>query len=226
MDESTGAPPSTVDSAGYPKKRARTRQRLIRAGMRALAGTGPDSVTIAQVASLAGTAPGTFYNHFSSVAELIDEIAENLGSGVEIATEALEVVEHDPAARVAIGTLQLLELAEHDQVASAAFVALVAVLPDFRARVRGIVGRAISDGVQNGRFDVEPGAAPLNAVLGTSLQSMRSRALGEATALDHPQVVRLVLRVLGVSEDNIPVVVERAQKIVSAEAQVQHGTLQ
>jgi AcrR family transcriptional regulator len=205
-------------SAGYPKKRARTRQRLIRAGMKALADTGPDSVTIAQVAGLAGTAPGTFYNHFSSVSELIAEIADTLGSGVEIATDALEVVEHDPAARVAIGTLQLLDMAEHDQVASSAFVALVAVLPDFRARVRGVVGRAIADGVQNGRFDVEPGAAPLNAVLGTSLQSMRSRTLGEATALDHPQVVRLVLRVLGVAEDNIATVVARAQEIVAASA--------
>jgi AcrR family transcriptional regulator len=210
------APKKAQDAGvtGYPKKRARTRRALLRAGMQALATNGPDSVTVSQITGLAGTAPGTFYNHFASVAELIDEASDSLGQAVAIATEALEAVEHDPAARVAIGTLQLLELAEQDEVAASAFVALAAALPEFRSRVRGIVGRAISDGVRVGRFRVEPGAAPVNAVLGTSMQSMRSRRLGEATAQDQRPVVELVLRLLGLPEDEITVVRRRAEDVV------------
>ncbi|MGF1595811.1 MAG: TetR/AcrR family transcriptional regulator [Acidimicrobiales bacterium] len=202
---------------GYPKKRARTRQRLLRAGLEALGSSGPDGLTVGQLSVLAGTSQGTFYNHFGSIPELVAEAADHLGQGVEIATDALEAVEHDPAARVAIGTLQLLRLAEDDRVASAAFVTLAAVLPDFRARVRSVVRRAIEDGVRAGRFTVEPGEAPVNAVLGTSLQSMRSRTLGESVSSEQTAVASLILRALGLDPGEIPTVVERAAQIVAAD---------
>ena len=205
-----------LETDGYPRKRARTRLLLLRAGLQALSSTGPDALTVGQLTGLAGTSTGTFYNHFTCLADLVAEVAEHLGRGVEIANDALESVEHDPAARVAIGTLQLLQLAEEDPVASAAFVALVGVLPDFRQRVRSIVRRAIEDGTRVGRFDVQPGEAPVNAVLGTSLQSMRSRVLGETTEDDQEAAVRLVLRMLGISAEEVPDVVVRARELVSA----------
>ncbi len=207
---------ATPAGDGYPRKRARTRLLLLRAGLQALASTGPDSLTVAQLTTLAGTSAGTFYNHFSSVSELVAEVAEHLGQGVEIATGVLESIEHDPAARVAIGTLQLLDLAEDDPIASAAFVAMVGVLPDFRVRVRSIVRRALEDGVRVGRFDVAPGEAPVNAVLGTSLQSMRSRVLGESTRTEQEAVVALLLRMLGLAAGDVGTVVTRSQEVVSA----------
>lgn len=192
---------STPDSnRGYPAKRARTQAGLRRAGMQALGTTGPAAVTVGQVAKLAGTSSATFYNHFGSVADLLSDITEELGAGVAIKGEAFARSAHDPAVRVAIGTLQLLELADQDPVASAAFVTLAGALPEFRTRIRSIVGRAIAAGVDQGRFAVSTGAAPVNAVLGTTLQSMRSRVLGEATTGDRDEVVRSVLRVLGLSE--------------------------
>ncbi len=179
--------------------------------MEAIAAVGPNGLTIGDIADRAGVAPGTFYNHFPGLDDLVDEIAEQLGSGVEIAQSALDAIEGDPATRVALGALQLLDMAESDQVAAYAFVTLVAAKPDFRGRVRAIVGRAIADGVEAGRFDVAAGPAATNAVLGTILQSMRSRILEESEPAEAHAVTELVLRVLGVPRNRIPPIIRKAQ---------------
>ncbi len=198
------------EEAGYPKKRARTRASLRAAGMKVIARSGPDGVTVGEVVKLAGVAQGTLYNHFPSVSDLIDEIAEHLGTGVEIARDALDAVESDPAGRVAIGLLQFLDLAHRDPDAGAAFVALTRAKPDFRARVRAIISSTIAEGAAAGRFDVGGGPEPTNMVLGAGLQSIRAVVLKEADISSGPAVCRLVLRGLGVPESEITGVVDRA----------------
>ncbi len=178
--------------------------------MEVVASHGPAAATVGEIVQIAGVAQGTFYNHFQSLDELMDEIAEQLGTGVEIARDALAAVEADPAARVAIGIFQLVEMAERDATAAAAFVALAAAKPDFRARVRSIIGRAITDGVESDRFKVESIPASVNVVLGSCLQSMRSVVLGDADRTATPEVARLVLRALGVPSPKIPAVLKRA----------------
>ncbi len=212
-----GIPEGMADdeSAGYPRKRARTRAQIRRAGIAVLADRGPHGATVGEVARSAGVAQGTFYNHFQSLDDLVDEIAEQLGSGVEIARDALDAIERDPAIRVAIGVVQLLEMADRDAMAGAAFVSLVAAKPDFRARVRAIIGRTIADGVADGRFDVEAGPAAINAVLGACLQSMRSLSLGEADAGIAPSVGRLVLRALGVEDGEATRIMARALDVMA-----------
>ncbi len=202
------------DDSGYPRKRARTRAQLRQAGIAAIAARGPEGLTVGEVAKLAGVAQGTFYNHFPSLTDLVEEIAEQLGTGVEIARDALDAIESDPAGRVAIGVLQLVDLADRDPDSAAAFVALAAARPEFRARVRAIIGRAIADGVAVGRFRVEAGPAAVNAVLGTCLQSMRSISLGETDGSIGSAVAPLVLRTLGVDDDEGARVVERAGEVL------------
>ena len=202
-----GIPAST---AGYPRKRRQTRRRLVNAGIDVLAERGPGHMTAAQVAKSAEVAIGTFYNHFPTVDDLIEAIAHDLGRGVEIGGETLADIEHDAAHRVAIGVLQLLNMADETPQAAAAFAGLTATLPGFRSRIRGVVNQAISDGVAAGRFDTSPGESATNAVLGTSLQSMRSRLMGETSAADSPDVVRLVLRVLGTEPRDIDTILEQA----------------
>lgn len=201
---------------GYPRKRRQTRRRLLRAGTVLLAERGQTGVTAGLVASTAGVATGTFYNHFTSVDDLLDAIATDLLRGVEIGRDTMNDIEHDPAARVVIGVLQLLVMADTDPVSASAFVTLMSTLADFRARVRSIVAAAIADGVAESRFDVSADQATTNAVLGTTLQSMRSRFLGETTHDTAPDVARLVLRLLGVPSRSIGGVVERATATVNA----------
>ena len=63
---------------------------------------------------------------------------------------------------------------------------------------------------QSQLFDVAAGPAAVNAVLGTTLQSMRSRVLGETDQDEAPAVARLVLRLLGVPTADIDSFVTQA----------------
>lgn len=207
---------SNSEDAGYPRKRARTRAQLRQAGMAAIADRGPEGITVGDVAKRAGVAQGTFYNHFPSLSDLVDEIADQLGTGVEIARDALDAIESDPAGRVAIGVFQLLDMADRDPIAAAAFVSLAAARPQFRARVRTIIGRAIADGVEAERFRVESGPAALNLVLGSCLQSMRSISLGETDGSVAAPVALVVLRGLGVAEREAARVVRSAEDVLNA----------
>jgi AcrR family transcriptional regulator len=207
-------PGQDTERVGYPRKRRQTRRRLLSAGTTVLAERGPGNVTVGEIAAAAEVAAGTFYNHFPSVDDFIDQIAQELGRGIEIGRDTLVEIEHDPGCRVAIGVLQLLQMTEDDPVSAAAFVTLAAVRPEFRARVRGIVGQAIREGVEAGRFEVPASPAATNAVLGTTLQSMRSRLLGESDRSDAPEVARLVMRVLGANE--IDAIVDRASTAIQS----------
>ena len=209
---STAAAPSP----GYPRKRRQTRRRLLRAGTVVLVESGPAHVTAGQIATAAGVAVGTFYNHFPSVEDFIDAVADDLSTAIEIGRDTLNEIEHDPGRRVAIGVLQLLDLADTDPTSAAAFVSLAALRPDFRGRIRSLVGDAISDGVQAQCFDVAAGPAATNAVLGAALQSMRSRVLGETESQEAPVVAGLVLRLLGMADADIAAALEHAQEMLTA----------
>lgn len=202
----TTAPATT----GYPRKRERTRRRLLHAGLASLAERGPAGVSAGGIATAAGVATGTFYNHFSTVDEFLDAIAQQVGRGIEIGQATLAEIEHDPATRVAIGVLQLLRMADTDPTSASTFVKLVGARPEFRARVRTIVSSAIVDGVNAERFDVEIGNASTNAVLGATLQSMRSLILGETTHAEAAGVARLVLRLLGVEAREVETILNKA----------------
>lgn len=204
-------------TAGYPAKRRRTRRRLLRAGVTQLAEQGPAGISAVGIASAAGVATGTFYNHFSTVDDFFAALAQDVGRGIEIGQAILADIENDPAARVAIGTLQLLRMADSDPASASAFVTLVATLPDFRTRVRTLINDVIVDGVNAGGFDIQAGTAPTDAILGAVLQSMRSIMLGEATYGEAASISNLLLRLLGVPPRKIDRIIDRAIS-VTAEA--------
>lgn len=171
--------------------------------MTVLARRGPDGATVGEIAGEAGVSPGTFYNHFPSLMDLVETVTHELQSGVEIGSSTLEAVEHDPAARVVIGTFQLLALAEDQPNAAAAFVTLLAAVPSFRTRIRRVVQGAIEAGATSGRFDVPANLSPVDAVLGCAVQWMRSILTGEDGGGSKADRGRLVLRLLGVAEADI-----------------------
>lgn len=198
-------------SAGYPRKRAQTRRRLLAAGMTVLARRGPDGATVGEIAGEAGVASGTFYNHFPSIMDLVEEITADLGSAVEISSDTLTEIENDPAARVAIGATQMLSLVDEDPTAAAAFVALLATTPAFRQRVRSVVARAIDVGVGNNRFQTGSVTLAADAVLGAVVQWMRSALAGESSSAVTDEQLSVLLRMLGLSKIEIEAVVERAR---------------
>ncbi len=194
-------------ASGYPRKRARTRRRLMASGMTVLAELGPDGATLNEVARRAEVSPGTVYNHFRDLDALTDAIVDELARGVEIGRAQLDEIEHDPAARVAIGTRQLLELTSDDPSAARAFVTLLATVPAFRRRVQATVAGAIEDGIAGGRFARRDSLMVTDAVIGSVVQWMRSRLAGDAATHGLGDELRFVLTIVGVADGDADEVV-------------------
>lgn len=206
---------STDDTAGYPRKRARTRRALLTAGRLVLAAKGPDGATVGEIAKRAKVSSGTFYNHFPSLDDLIDAVVGELATGVEIGRDTLTVIENDPAMRVMLGARQLLALADEDPASASAFVALLATVPAFRDRVRSIVEGALTEGIAAGRFADHDAMALTDAVLGSCVQWMRTALAedGRRSASDRHDRLRLLMVLVGVSADEIPALLRRADEV-------------
>lgn len=198
----TGSTSPPDEQRGYPRKRARTRRQLMNAGMAALAERGPDGITVGGIARRASVAPGTFYNHFDDLEALTSAVVDELASGVEIGGEQLRAIEHDAAKRVAIGTQQLLDLAREHPDTARAFVALLATVPAFRARVRATVRLAIDDGIATGRFAVRSPAIVADALIGAVVQWMRSLLFGESDTTPDGERLELALQIAGLVEQS------------------------
>jgi AcrR family transcriptional regulator len=84
------------------KKRARTRNQLIDAGVQVLARKG-ESLTISDVVAEAQVSNGTFYNYFADREELIDALAEHSLLSLAART-AVDTTDKDPARRFAFAT--------------------------------------------------------------------------------------------------------------------------
>src|ERR1700722_15368128 len=61
------------------QRRARTRERILQAAAQVIAKSGTDRATIDDFILAGGAARGTFYNHFESRQELLDELWRVVG---------------------------------------------------------------------------------------------------------------------------------------------------
>lgn len=181
-----------------------------------LAQRGPSGARVAEIAGEAGVATGTFYNHFPSVADLIDAVTGRLVTGVEIGETTLVAIEHDPAVRVAIGTHQLLRMAHDHPVSAAAFVRLFAAVPEFRSRVRVIVAGAVADGIESGRFREADVTTVADACLGTVVQWIRSLLADEAGTAEIGDRLSIMMTLVGLDPAEADAVVGRALESVAA----------
>lgn len=192
---------TTVDdeTTGYPSKRARTRRALVRGAMQVMGETGSIAPTASAVTTAAGVSHGTFYNYVADMGELVALVADELAQVFELGQENLHRLSGDPAARVALGILQLLELPRTDPVYARALHVAMAGDTAFRARIRALVAGEVAKGIDRGVFRAASVDVTTNALVGATLQTLRSMLLGEVEA-DGEAVVDVCLRLLGVED--------------------------
>ncbi|NGO10070.1 TetR/AcrR family transcriptional regulator [Streptomyces sp. HC44] len=196
----TSAPPSNR----FERRRAETRQALVRAARQILAETGDTGASIQAIAERADVGFGTFYNHFESKAELFDaavvDALEEFGQAID---ERLQGTD-DPAERVAAGLrLSLRMVDSHPE--------LMRVL---RHRGlghlhsdRGLAPRALRDlerGVTEGRFVAVDPTVALSALGGSLLSLVELRFARPELDADEAaaNMAEMILRMLGVPPDD------------------------
>ncbi|MFI9614978.1 TetR/AcrR family transcriptional regulator [Streptomyces sp. NPDC052023] len=203
----TSAPPKNR----FERRRAETRQALVRAARQILAETGDTSASIQAIAERADVGFGSFYNHFQSKTELFDAaVADALEEFGQVIDERVQGIE-DPAELVAAGFRLTARMTDsHPE--------LLRILRDRGlAHVhsdRGLSPRALRDlerGADSGRFAIGNPATALSALGGTLLSLVALRLDrpdldGDEAASD---LAEMVLRMLGVPSDEAHEVTRR-----------------
>jgi AcrR family transcriptional regulator len=197
--------------ARVDRRRKRTRRALVAAARRILSSRGTTNVSIQDITDEADVGLGSFYNHFTSKAELFEvaagEALEEYGQELDARSAGLD----DPAEVFALGVRLTAGLAS-TQPAVAQI--LVQAGETFLVSDRGLAPRARRDiqrGLDAGRFTVPSADVALVATAGAVLTYVEV-ALASPDRFDDTSVdalASLLLRMLGLSARSAAAVVRR-----------------
>ncbi|MCP5025188.1 MAG: TetR/AcrR family transcriptional regulator [Actinomycetia bacterium] len=198
----------------YLKKRERTRASLVRAGMEVLGHQGINGGTVGAIAAEAGVVPGTFYTYFPSRDDLVAAVVDDLASALYLGADRMRAMEGDPAGRVALAALSLVNQAHDDRIFGAAFSRLARRAPELTVRLRSMIGEAVADGVAVGRFDVPDEADTTEALFSIAIGAVLAATEGRSDRHSGRRVAQLMLTMLGVDRDETFEVVDVAANSV------------
>ncbi|MER7834338.1 TetR/AcrR family transcriptional regulator [Streptomyces sp. NPDC096040] len=204
---STSAPPSNR----FERRRAATRQALVRAARQILAESGDAGVSIQAIAERADVGFGSFYNHFESKTELFDAaVTDALDEYGEAVDQLLHGID-DPAELVATGLRLSIKMAEsHPEIMEILRHRGLGQLHSDR----GLAPRALRDlerGAASGRFALPDVAVALSALGGSLMALLELRFArpdidGDKAA---ENMAEMALRMLGVPFDEAGKVARR-----------------
>lgn len=196
------------------RRKTRTRAALIGAAQRILARRGTTDVAVQDITDEADVGLGSFYNHFTSKAELFEEAVLDLLSDFGTALDAACAGMADPAEVFSVGIRLTCRLAgTQPEVARI----LVLAGPHFLVADRGLAPQALRDivsGVRAGRFTAPNPALALAVVAGSVLAFVQLRLTGDArtgllTDDDADDLAATVLTTLGLSRADADEVAHR-----------------
>jgi AcrR family transcriptional regulator len=204
----TTAPSPSPAAGARPRNRverrkAQTRQKLVAAARAMLAGDTAAQASIQEITENADVGFGSFYNHFSSKAELFEAAVADVLDELGALLDQLSVDVDDPALAFARSIRLALRVCRHRPEMAAV---LIRHGMHYMESPRGLAPRALRDieaGIAGGRFrPCEPRlarAAVAGALLATLQLALTDPDLVDDAAID--EFAEQVLRMLGVSPD-------------------------
>ncbi|MEU2165829.1 TetR family transcriptional regulator [Streptomyces chengbuensis] len=187
----------------FERRRAETRQALVRAARQILAESGHTSASIHAIAERADVGFGSFYNHFAGKPDLFDAaVADALEEYSQAVDERLQSVD-DPAERVAGGLRLSARMAD-------SYPEIMRILCHSElgrlCAGRGLAPRAqrdVAQGIASGRFTVADPMIALTALNGSLLALLelwfsRPEADSDQAA---GVMAEMLLHMLGLSPD-------------------------
>jgi AcrR family transcriptional regulator len=186
------------------RRKAQTRQKLVDAARVMLAEDTAGTASIQDITDAADVGFGSFYNHFSSKAELFEAAVEDVLEETGQLLDRLGTDVDDPAVAFARSVRLAVRLAKtHPEMAKV----LVRHGMAYMDSDRGLAPRAlrdIRDGIAAGRFEVANPQLALACVAGSLLAtlhlSLTQPELVDDAACD--QLAEQLLRMLGLAADD------------------------
>jgi AcrR family transcriptional regulator len=199
-----GPPAGAPSGDRLARRKARTRQALVRAARDVLAGGGSTDLSVQELTDAADVGLGSFYNHFSSKAELFEaavlDVLEEHGQYLD---DLLPDVE-DPA-EVFAASVRLTGRLAGTRPHLARVLARSGMA--YLGSDRGLAPRALRDlrrGIDSGQFTVRNAHVALAGTAGMLIAFLHLRLTGGdvvAADADADELAEQVLRMLGVPPD-------------------------
>jgi AcrR family transcriptional regulator len=188
---------------------------LLDAVAKLVAERGLDDLTIAEIAQEADVGVGTFYNHFETKEQAIQEAAAARFASVDARIDQLVTEDDDPALRVAVGVLVSLDGLQPHLMWGAFLARGTNERPLLRSPLVARLMSELQRGDDTDAFEVPPGLGAI-LVVGAINSALTAGAAGVLTAESHPIVVRAVLRSLGLTPARARSTVEKAETRLAA----------
>ena len=211
-DESAGALQEDIPrrpGGRVERRKARTRRSLLAAARHLFAGRGVEHTAIADIAEHADIAIGSFYNYFSTKAELLDALIDDSLSEQLRLLQRRQALLSDPAEKISVAHRHLVRVARTDPDWAWLLVRL-----EFPRRIaRFVLGdaarRDLLAGIRAGRFQVANPALALNASGGALLAVIHAQLVGEGSGSADIEHAEGVLRSFGLDQVEAAVIARR-----------------
>ncbi|MBM4364208.1 MAG: TetR/AcrR family transcriptional regulator [Deltaproteobacteria bacterium] len=189
--------------------RARTQRAILDAAVRLFARQGIGETAIHEIAAEADLSNGSFYNYFRTREELVEAAGTRLAAELTDEISRMSVNVTDPAERVSIGSRRFMLKAFEDPTWGAAVLRVWANTPLMARRVSDAALSDLRSGRRRGRFRYDDERAAVDLLHGSVLAAMRTLLEGGARADHAVNVARLVLRGLGVPDEEAAAIARR-----------------
>lgn len=191
------------------ERRAKSRTRILQATRTLFASRPIASVKIEDVMRQAGLSKGAFYSHFHSLDELRAVVASELSTTIREFSGPNEILVTDPVLRIAIGCAAFINKARRDPDWGALIARGAYAFPSVASAARERLKASLSVAQSEGRLAPFSGEVGFDLVFGVVLQAMRSASEGRLSPPDVPDIVRGILRALGVQKENANLALRR-----------------
>jgi AcrR family transcriptional regulator len=198
-----GTPAKVVDiDPARPTRRTRsreaTREKLVEAALRVVSRKGLDATTIAEITEEADVGFGSFYNYFTSKAEIAMSVFERRAGELAEINEMIGAREADTATAVAYIHRLFLTRAVEDPVWGWFIVHTTNGPPEMSRMFMARGKSAIERGVAQGRFSVSCTETAMRIILSSLLATMRALLDKDVDDGAVAQTIECLLRMLGV----------------------------
>lgn len=192
------APPGHRTRVGQ-ERRARTLERILAAAVEVFGRDTYATPVIDEFIRAAGLSRGTFYNYFKSTEELLQATSGWLEDRLVTAITDAMVNTKDPGERLCIGLRLWLNTAELDPI----FCAFVARQRWRGEQVEREVTKDLRAGLRMGILQSSSLESARDLFMGAAREAMVRMSAGPVGTAYSPEVVRLILRGLGMSEADV-----------------------
>jgi AcrR family transcriptional regulator len=180
-----------------PPKRERTRRQIIEAAIEVMAEQGAAKAAVQDIAARAKVTTGTFYNHFTSKAEIVEAVAGWFSTTMLEAAQGTRRAFQTGSERMVDGCRRYLRIARESPPTAMLILDLATTSPRMLEAIGEFVVADLRFGIRQKEFTIFSEQAAVDLVQGYIMLAMRQIASRRMPSSYERSVIATILQGLG-----------------------------